>query len=333
MASLADVAAAAGVSIKTASGALHGGNARMAKDTRQRVISVAADLGYVVDMAARGTRTGVLPIVGMIADGLITSPFATEIMRVFDNSLKGSGLSVLVSNLRRSDLVDEEVAGLNRFKPQAIVYASMFHKLVPLSASAAGTIQLMVNCQSTVSSQPALVPDETAAAVAITELMLETGRRNIAFLNLPGLLAGELRLQGFLAAHLGRGLSVAEGRVRMAVDASVYHDRARSLVGRQLQDWFSGADRPDAILCGNDRVAFEVYNCLRRLGLSIPADVAVGSFDNQVDIAARLDPPLTAMALPHRAMARAAANIVLGRQERPDGVIKFPFTLVRRASL
>lgn len=61
----------------------------------------------------------------------------------------------------------------------------------------------------------------------------------------------------------------------------------------------------------------EVYAALRRCGATIPDDVAVASFDNQVEIATRLDPPLTTMALPHRAMGRRAAEILLAEDRAP----------------
>jgi DNA-binding LacI/PurR family transcriptional regulator len=47
--------------------------------------------------------------------------------------------------------------------------------------------------------------------------------------------------------------------------------------------------RPDAILCGNDRVALEVYGALNRPKLRNPEDVAVASFDNQAEIARRIE--------------------------------------------
>ena len=91
--------------------------------------------------------------------------------------------------------------------------------------------------------------------------------------------------------------------------------------------------RPDAILCGNDRIALEVYGALRRGGWRIPQHVSVASFDNQVEIAARLDPPLTTMALPHREMGRRAGEILAGVGSPPEDVEEIPFRLVERASV
>jgi len=95
----------------------------------------------------------------------------------------------------------------------------------------------------------------------------------------------------------------------------------------------AGSPRPDAVLCGNDRVALEVYGALHRLGIVIPDDVAVASFDNQVDIAARLDPPLTTMALPHRLMGRRAVEAITGSWAFSKPIEELPFRLVERRSV
>ncbi|WP_062228155.1 LacI family DNA-binding transcriptional regulator [Aureimonas frigidaquae] len=331
--SLQDIAARLGVSAKTVSGALHNRSIRMSDETRQRIRALADELGYTPNLVARGMRQGTLPIVGMVAEGVITQPFATEIVRSFDNLLRLEGLRAIVSNLRRRDDVEAEVAELQRLMPQTIVYASMYHHTVHLPAALKGTIALMVNCREASDAVPALVPAEREAGRAITAHLLARGRRRIAFLNLPGLLAGTLREDGFHSALAHAGLSPNEAWLRPAT-AEPYSDRAPSLVRAQIDAWFGAAGaRPDAILCGNDRVALETYNVLRRAGLDVPADVAVASFDNQVEIAARLDPPLTTMALPHRDMGRLAAEMLSGRRALPKTVEEVPFRLVERASV
>lgn len=330
--SLQDIAGRLGVSVKTVSGALHGdGSIRMSSDTRQRIRALASELGYVPNVVARGMRRGVMPIIGIIADGLITQPFATEIMRVFDNSIRTDGLSVIVTSTGGGRSVEASIAELQRLMPQAIGYATMFHQRVALPEAARDSIRLMINCRDAEDRLPALVPAERDAGETITRRLLAGGRGRIAFLNLPGLLAGELREAGFRAAHAGQGVPVREAWIRPATRGT-YSNQARSLVFEHIAELFASSDRPDAILCGNDRVALEVYGALRRHQIDIPNDVAVASFDNQVEIAARLDPPLTTMALPHREIGRRAAEILVGHGAPAVTVEEIPFRLIERAS-
>ncbi|PDT34578.1 LacI family transcriptional regulator [Rhizobium sp. M10] len=332
-ASLNDIAVRAGVSVKTVSGALHGGSARMSEETRQRIKEIAEELGYVTNFAARSMRQGWMPLVGLVADDLITSPFATEIIRGLDGAVRAADMAVFAMTLGGHRSIASILDEMRRFRPRAIAYAAMYHKSVDLPAEFADAVGVMINCRDANDRVTSLVPDETGAALEITNYLIDADRRNIAFINLPGLLAGELRELGFRQALDQAGIDGAGAIVLPAVSKAIYSDRAHSLVAAHVHALMNGPRRPDAILCGNDRVAMEVYAALRRAGAAIPDDVAVASFDNQVEIASRLDPPLTTMALPHRAMGRQAAQILLAEDRVPVGVQKLPFQLVERASV
>ncbi|WP_431323019.1 LacI family DNA-binding transcriptional regulator [Rhizobium sp. YTU87027] len=330
-ASLSDIAERAGVSVKTVSGALHGGAARMSDETRARIKAIADELGYVTNLAARGVRQGWLPLIGVVADELITSPFATEIIRGLDGAARSAEMAVFAMNLSGNRNVASVLEEVRRFRPRAIAFAAMYHKTVALGPDLSKSVGVMINCREAAGRVASLVPDEEEAAAEITRYLVAAGRRRIAFINLPGILAGELREQGFKKALQEAGLGPVA--VLPAVRRTIYSDRAPTLVLSHLTALMAADTRPDAILCGNDRVAMEVYAALRRLGAAIPDDVAVASFDNQVEIASRLDPPLTTMALPHRAMGRLAAEILLAADGGEPMLRKLPFQLVERSSV
>ena len=331
--SLHDIANRAGVSAKTVSGALNDGSIRMSTQTRARVLSLAKELGYEPNIVARGMRQGFMPVIGLVAEGLITQPFATGIVRSLDNVARSYGLSVFATNVGASRSVEDGIAEARRLLPRSIAFATMYNRSVTLSPAARDAIALTINCREASGSIPAIVPDERQAAETIVEHCFARGRRSIAFLNLPGLLAGRLREDGFRAAHAMRDTAVNDSWIRTATRGVRYTEYASSLVSAHINDLMSGSPRPDTILCGNDRVALEVYGALRRLGVTIPDRVAIASFDNQIEIARRLDPPLTTMALPHRAIGRRAAEILAGEGLAPRQVEEIPFRLIERASV
>ena len=330
---LRDIADKLGVSVKTVSGALNGDSIRMSEETRKRIRAAAEELGYQPNIVARGMRQGVLPIISLVAEGLITLPFATEIVRSLDNTGRGYGLSLMTTNVSAARSIDAAVSEARRFTPKAIAFATMYHREIRLSPEAARSIDLTINCYDAKGQVPAIIPDEVQAATDIVSHCFDHGRRRIAFLNLPGILAGELREQGFRAAHASRDIPVVEAWLLPATRGAQYSEVAQSLVQTHVEALMAATPRPDTILCGNDRVALEVYGALHRLGLAIPSDVAVASFDNQADIARRLDPPLTTMALPHRAMGRRAAEILAGKAPAEQKIQRIPFRLIERSSL
>lgn len=330
---LRDIANRLGVSVKTVSGALSGDSIRMSEETRKRIRALAEEMGYQPNIVARGMRQGVLPIIGLVADGLITLPFATEIVRSLDNAGRAFGLSVMATNVGATRSIEDAVAECRRFLPKSLAFATMFHREVDLPSAAISSIDLTINCYDASGRLPAVVPDDVQAARDIVSHCFARGRRRIAFLNLPGILAGRLREGGFRAAHAGHDIPVVEEWLLPATRGARYTEFSVSLVAAHVSALMAANPRPDTILCGNDRVALEVYGALHRLGMSIPSDVAVASFDNQAEIARRLDPPLTTMALPHRAMGRRAAEILAGISPAEITVQRIPFPLIERASL
>lgn len=195
----------------------------------------------------------------------------------------------------------------------------------------ARTVVVMINCREAAGRVTSLVPDEEAAALEIVRYLLAAGRRRIAFINLPGILAGALREKGFRAT-LNESWVEPFG-VFPAVHNAIYSDNVPNLVFAHVEGFARSGLRPDAILCGNDRVAMEVYAALARARIRIPDDIAVASFDNQVELASRLDPPLTTMALPHREMGRLAIEVLLADRPDPPHLRELPFHLVERASV
>ena len=69
---------------------------------------------------------------------------------------------------------------------------------------------------------------------------------------------------------------------------------------------------PDAIVTCNDNIAIGVYRAVRELGLRIPDDVAVASF-NDIPAAQFLSPPLTTVRLPAEEIGETAVDLLLQR--------------------
>ena len=69
-------------------------------------------------------------------------------------------------------------------------------------------------------------------------------------------------------------------------------------------------DRPTAILAGNDMMAFGAIYAARRLGLTIPGDLAVVGFDD-VHLSAFFDPALTTVEIPRYRMGLGAMEMLI----------------------
>jgi len=71
-----------------------------------------------------------------------------------------------------------------------------------------------------------------------------------------------------------------------------------------------GPDRPSAVFCFADSIAYGVYAATRELGLAVPGDVAVCGYDNH-PMSALLTPPLTTVDWDIEGIVHAAVRLIV----------------------
>ena len=100
-------------------------------------------------------------------------------------------------------------------------------------------------------------------------------------------------------------------------------------------DLLDGPDRPTAVFCANDVVAFGALDAARSLGLDLPNAVSIVGFDD-IPMASWGAFSLTTVRQPLTDMARDAARILIdrveGREEREPQRLEFPTHLVQRST-
>ncbi|MBK7219729.1 MAG: LacI family DNA-binding transcriptional regulator [Candidatus Promineofilum sp.] len=302
-----DVANRAGVSRTTASFVINNVNgAGIPEETRQRVWDAVKELGYRPNAIARGLRSAKTSTIGFISDEVATSPFAGEIIHgAQDRAWEDEMLLLLVNTGGNQAMKRVAVETLLQRQVEGIIYATMYHREVHPPESVRHVPTVLLDCFVADASLPSVVPDEVDGGRRATELLLARGHRRIGFINnfdpVPATLG---RLAGYKQALAAYGLPFDE---RLVVEGESLarggHDCALELMQRP--------ERPTALFCFNDRMAMGAYDALRKLGLSIPDDVAVMGFDNQEIVAAHLYPALTTMELPHYQMGQWAIGELL----------------------
>jgi DNA-binding LacI/PurR family transcriptional regulator len=149
--------------------------------------------------------------------------------------------------------------------------------------------------------------DNVAAGLALTEHLINLGRRRICFVARPHYPSTtDLRLLGCREAVRRYG---SQARYRMAH----FGDPAdQQFVATVLK-----TSTPDAIVCSNDQTAAILIRTLGHLKRSVPEDIAVVGFDD-VEYATLLTPSLTTVRQPCRDISRTAVRTLLQRIEDPQ---------------
>jgi len=312
-----DVAKCAGTSFKTVSRVINN-DPKVRPETRDKVRHAIQELGYRPNRAARMMRQQKSGVIGFIADQVTTTPQAVDIIRGVQEMAWLKDKQLMLMNVRPDDRSHQHaIEQLLEYRAEGVIYATMYHKPVTIAEELHDIPTVLVNCFDAQRQFPSVVPDEYQAAFEITQRLLERGYRNPVFLNLnPNVVATGLRRDGFLGAVLQPGLKLRDDIVQHGF---VQQDGREISISRNLvRQLMLGENVPDAILCGNDAMAMEVYFALAELGLQVGRDIAVASFDNLLPIAQLLRPGLSTMELPHYQMGQWGLKYLLDGRVDPE---------------
>jgi|tagenome__1003787_1003787.scaffolds.fasta_scaffold20862528_1 LacI family transcriptional regulator len=326
-ATLADVAARAGVSVTTASYILNrrSQEMRISEPTVERVTAAAVDLKYRPNRNARNLRSSSTMTVGLISDHVASGAFASKMVSGVARAARAEDHLLVIGEsegdpeteaLLVEEMLDRQVDG--------IIYATLTTSTVTLSPALRDQRVVLLNCQDVAAGLPAVLPDELEGGHTAATALLDAGHDEDVWLvgeePAPHVIAARLRPAGIRAALEEAGTALA-GVV--ACDWAVVP--AYRAVSRLLD---SGV-QPKALICLNDRTAMGSYDALREHGLRVPEDVAVVSFDGS-DLAGWLRPALTSVRIPFGELgARAFVRLMSGA----TGVELVPMPLVRGSSI
>ncbi|WP_347108870.1 LacI family DNA-binding transcriptional regulator [Paenarthrobacter sp. S56] len=304
-----DVAVAAGVSVTTVSHVLNEVSyARVSPETRDKVRSVAEQLGYGPNRLAQALRTQRTGMLGLVSEEIATTPHAGRIILGADEAAKARGYNLMIINTPGSASLESrqaDVQALLERRVDGILYATMYHRNVELPANLGSVPSVLVDSVATGGNITAVIPDEDGGARAAVGALLEAGHTRIGFINnTDDVPATRERLHAFRATLSEAGLDGDAAPVESEVsEVEGGYVAARRILSREDR-----ADVPTALFCYNDRMAMGAYRAAAELGLRIPEDLSVVGFDDQELIAANLYPGLTTVALPHYEMGAWAAE-------------------------
>jgi LacI family transcriptional regulator len=328
---LRDVAQRAGVSVTTASFVLSGRrDMRISMTTEERVIQAARTLDYRRRLVPDSALPAGAPAIGLVSDVVATESFAGELLRGSIAAATERGHVVLVADSEGADDLEMSVIdallsrGVERF-----IYATMGTILYTVPEVLREQQLVLLNNTDPTLAAPAVIPDDNGGGHAAATVLLEAGHTTgiwIVGTVRQYATAGRRRVTGIKAALRSAGLSVAGH-----VSCGWWPQESRAAVARLLEEGWWERERPTAVIAMNDRAAMGVYQAVTAVGLRIPQDLSVVSFDNS-DLARWLDPALSSVDLPYFDLGRRAVELLL-TDDMTAGVRKLPMTVRARDSV
>ena len=277
MSALSDVARAAQVSKATASRALSG-RGYVSTETRDRVVSAAAELGYVVSSNAASLVTGQTRNVGVVIP-YINRWYFGEVLEGIESALIAAGYDLTLYRLSPDAAERRKVFEyfLVRKRVDAVIAVG-----IELTSHEVGLLHALgkpiVGIGGEIDGMATLSIDDVAAAALATNHLISLGHTRI--MHFGGDQDKEMdfrvhsqRLRGFREAMDAAGLDSSEKSFR---SAALSMPGGYSLGLSVLADPRS---RPTAIVAGSDELAIGTIVAARQLGIQVPAQLSVVGID------------------------------------------------------
>jgi LacI family transcriptional regulator len=305
-ATLANVAASAGVSVATVSKVLNGRN-----DVAPATRALVQDLLHEHDYVARRARPARSPTIELFFHGQL-SAYHTEVLQGVVEAGVEAGVAVVVSvrprgqrgsGANRPTVWARELATSGR--QAAIVVASELAATHLTALSRARIPVVVVDPLNLPSARVTSVGSTNfAGGMAATHHLLDLGHRQIAYLGGPATaICNQARMHGYRGAMEAEGAPVPDDYVRTG-RFSYEHGIAG---GAALLDL---PRPPTAVFAGSDETALGVIEAARARGLRVPEDLSVVGFDD-TPVARLAAPPLTTVRQPLREMGAVAVRTAL----------------------
>ena len=323
-----DVAALAGVSLKTVSRVVNGVST-VDPVLVTRVREASGKLGYRPNLTASSLRRsdGRTATIGMLVEDA-ANPFSASLMRAVENVARDRGVLVLFGSLEEDAARERELAGAlidRRVDGLLIVPAGRDHSYL-LKERAAGTRMVFIDREPRLLDCDAVVSDNWTGAINGVNHLLAAGHRRIGYL-------GD-QLSIATAAQRFDGYRHALEMARIAVDERiVWHEASSEEAAIEATTRVLGLpDPPTALFTGQNLVTIGASRALRALDLQ--NDVAMVGFDD-FPLADMLRPGVTVIAQDVTAIGKLAAEILFRRLDgdrSPAQTHVLPTWLITRGS-
>ncbi|MEX2160470.1 MAG: LacI family DNA-binding transcriptional regulator [Anaerolineales bacterium] len=326
---IVEVAERAGVSLGTVSRVLNN-DIHVAPDTRERVVSVVRELGYVANRQARGLKGSKTNTIGILVPDLGTG-YIGEIMHGVDAELALHQLDLMLFTTHRAATKEANyVANMVRGMVDGLLVV-----LPRNPADYVGTLSrrnfpfVLIDHQGTGSPCPSVGAMNWQGAYNATEHLIKLGHTRIGFIT------GSMDL-GAAIERLG-GYKAALKTYHVTEDPQLIYK------GSFFQpEGYAGAcalldiePPPTAIFASNDVMAMGAMDAVRSRGLRVPEDISILGFDD-IPQAAVVRPALTTVRQPLREMGGLAAQMLIDKLKNPTtelGRTELPTELIVRASI
>ena len=297
-----------GISFSTVAKSLTG-DPKIKKETRELVTTKAKEMGYSINMLARGLRTSSMKTIAVIFND-IENPVLTYIFKTISIFMAKYGYTTLFADSQFDATTEKSLirSVLSRLPDFVVIAPATTDKQnVKILLSSIKNVIVLDSIPEDSDRHFVDVDYKYGGYISACNL-LSNGHRDILVITEPLIYPYSTYYRdGINKAFDEYGIDFDDSCLRFA------HSSLESACNIVLDLWDKDNKKfrvpLTAVMCFSDNFALGVYKAASLLGLSIPADISVIGFDNN-DICEFTSPPLTTVHLPKERMAQVCIEIM-----------------------
>ncbi len=307
-ATIRDIAEKAGVSIATVSRALNDDNNLVRSDTKELILSIAEELNYQPNVAARNLVTQTTKTIGLVLPE-IQGEFFTQVIKGIDEIAFTQGYHVIVASSHSERNIVESIMGFmgkSMVDGVVLVIPSINRQIKDILSKCKIPVVVLVD-DDNFEEYDTVGIDNYQGAYSIVQYLIQQLKHDKI-----GLIKGPTknndaaqRTAGYLAALNDNDIKVRKDWI---IDGDFTIQGGELACSRLL----SLIDRPEVIFCANDMMAGGCFRAARAMGVKIPEEIGIVGFDH-IFLSDFLTPRLTTVHVPIQEVGKTAAKILLER--------------------
>lgn len=333
---LEDIAKKTGYSINTVSHALRNKD-DIARETREKIQRVAAEMGYMRNQIASSLRSGRTHVLAVILGGM-SNPFYGIMADSIQDAAQSAGYSVMI-------MCSRDNAELERVLVEEAISRRVDGILLIPNSRSGPTIErlrqsgmpfVLMSRYLNAGEADSVICDETEGAYLATRHLIESGRRRLGYIaSRRVVFSSERRLSGFLRACDEAGIA--------PTDREIYESSRNIMANRQLEAWYAELVEKlaqlrnagfDGLFVFCDVEAWHMLDAMQKSGRFANDDFGIVSFDN-IEGALSFPIPLCSVSYDFNLMAMKGVELLRHRihhNDLPYETAVIPVSLVCRGS-
>lgn len=286
-----DIAKKVGVSPSTVSRVLNG-NSRISEVTTKKIHEAMEELNYHPNSLARNFANGITYCIGLVIDAQDENTFANAFFNrsvfAIEKVIQEHGYSLIITNDRRKQsksmvenlMLEKKVDGL--IMPSSSVRKELVEELnrVGFPFIVMGEPKSCKNNADWVD-----IDNEQGSRIAVEHLIQQGYKRIALAIENCNTIFNQKRIAGYRSCLKEHGIEISNEYI-------LEHGTDINTDNKRMEELVLGSKSPDAFLCGNNIIAFNVLRTLKNINMKVPEEIGIVTFDNY-PIAEYTDPPLS----------------------------------------